>query len=145
MEENYNPRISSSKDSMIAEIIVEEINKLAVYHDKILDSNQLLDAKFQQMEALLNEQKHTINSFISYVGKNNEFLREYAKLTRTAVDLSESLIEIQKKGITISEEGRKKINDTLKEANLPVWSYLKYLLYAIGIAFFLLFVVAIFI
>lgn len=145
MVDNNNPRISSAKESMMAEMIITEIDKLAEYHKKVLESNQLLEAKYQQVESLLNEQKQTINAFASYVKDNNEFIRKYATLTRTAVDLSESLVAIQKKGIGISEEGRKKITDTLTKVNEPIWQYMKYLLYAIGLAFLLLFIVAIFI
>lgn len=145
MVDNNNPRIISAKESMMAEIIVTEIDKLAEYHKKVLESNQLLDAKYQQVESLLNEQKQTINAFASYVKQNNEFIRKYAELTRTAVDLSESLMEIQKKGIGVSEDGRKRMIETLTKANEPIWQYMKYLLCAIGLAFFLLFIVAVFI
>lgn len=145
MDENYNPRINSIKDSVMAEMIVEEICKLANYHNKILDSNLLLESKYQQMENLLNKQEQTINTFMIHVNKYNEFIKKYAELTRTAVDLSESLIKVQKKGINISDEGRTAINDTLKEANIPIFNYLKYLLFGIGFAFFLLFIAAIFI
>lgn len=85
MVNNNNPRISSAKESMMAEMIVTEIDKLVEYHKKVLESNQLLDAKYQQVESLLNEQKQTINAFASYVKDNNEFIKKYATLTRTAV------------------------------------------------------------
>lgn len=145
MADNNNPRTNSAKDAMIAEMIMTEIDKLAEYHKTVLENNQLLDAKYQQVEALLNDQKETISSFVSYVNKNNEFIKKYAELTRTAVDLSESLIEVQKKGIGVSDTGRKKMIDALVVANEPIKKYLQWQLYATGIAFLLLFIVAVFV
>lgn len=145
MAGNNNSKVKVSNDTMIAEILISEVDKLTSHYNKVIESNQRIDSNYQEIKILLSKQQNVINSFSEFVKENNKFIEEYKTLTTSAVNTSEQLIKVQTEGVSLNEDGLRKVCGIVSKGYSPINQYMKLLLYAIGAAFVLLFVVAIFI
>lgn len=144
MSENINPKIQSAKDAMIAEVIIGEIMKLTDLYSKSEENNQKLDTNYLEVKRLIEEQKKFLIGFKDYVDKNNNFILQFARMTNTAISLTEDLKAMGLKGIHVSESSKKDFLNSIIKENRIIKGYIQCIFYSIGLCFLLVLLVIIF-
>ncbi len=133
-----NPKVQSANEAMIAEMLIEEIEKLSEFYNRVIYNQHKLENQYLKVEEVLTKNQESVNSFFLYIQKHNEHINVYKALGLKAMKLSEELVDISKIGIGIKEESKEKIYERANAGIKPIKEYLKWLTYGMGLAFFLL-------
>ena len=133
-----NPKLESANNAMIAETLIEEIEKLSEFYTRVIDNQHKLEKQYIKIEEVLSKNQESIKSFYLYIQKHNEHIKVYKDLGLKAMKLSEELVDISKIGVGIKEESTEEIYDKANAGIKPIKQYLKWLTYGMGLAFFLL-------
>ena len=139
-----NPKVQSANDAMIAEMLIEEIDKLSSLYNKVLEREDKIDNQYQNVEKMLAKHKLELIAFSKYLNSYNDYIERYDGLSNNAVKLANQLYDISKVGFTVDEASKKEIHKTAIAGIKPLEQYLKWITYGIGLAFlFLLMIILI--
>ena len=136
-----NPKVQSANDAMIAEMLIEEIDKLSGLYTKVLEREDKIDNQYQKVENMLVNHKQELIEFGKYIKTYNDYIKKYEGLSINAVKLANQLYDISKVGFTVDEASKKEIYKTANAGIKPIMHYLKWLTYGVGLAFFFLLMV----
>ena len=135
---NNNPKVQSANDAMIAEMLIEEIDKLSVLYNKVVVREEQIDNQYQKIEKMLTNHNLELLAFGKYINTYNDYIKKYEGLSINAAKLANQLVDISQVGFTVDEESRNKIFDNANAGIKPILQYLKWLTYGVGLAFLLL-------
>lgn len=139
-----NPKVQSANEAMIAEMLIEEIDKLSSLYNKVLEREDKIESQYQNVEKMLAKHKLELIAFSKYLNSYNDYIEKYEGLSKNAVKLANQLYDISKVGFTVDEASKKEIYKTANAGIKPLEQYLKWITYGIGLAFlFLLLIILI--
>lgn len=136
-----NPKVQSANEAMIAEMLIEEIDKLSGLYTKVLEREDEIDNQYQEIENMLVNHKQELVEFGKYIKTYNHYIKKYEGLSINAVKLANQLYDISKVGFTVDEASKKEIYKTANAGIKPIMHYLMWLTYGVGLAFVLLVII----
>ena len=73
-----NPKVQSANDAIIAEMLIEEMDKLSSLYNKVLEREDKIDSQYQNLEKMLDNSGQIgyysqAGRFISSVGRALDF------------------------------------------------------------------------
>lgn len=136
-----NPKVQSANDTMIAEMLIEEIDKLSSLYTKVLEREDKIDSQYQKVEKMFANHKLELIEFSKYINRYNDYIKKYEGLSKNAVELANQLFDISKAGFSVDEASKKEIYKTANAGIKPLEQYLKWITYGIGLAFLFLLII----
>ena len=91
-----NPKVQSANDTMIAEMLIEEIDKLSSLYTKVLEREDKIDSQYQKVEKMFANHKLELIEFSEYINRYNDYIKKYEGLSKNAVELANQLFDISK-------------------------------------------------
>ena len=143
MADNSKSKRQAAQDAILAEVIIDEL-------EKFKESNDLIN---RSIGKLLN-QYSDVNAFIAMMNKRDNSLAEilrtvlltqerYVKLLDMSMTVANELKEIKEQGIGIEPDTIKNIIHEVNKANKPVRIYIILLTYGMIAAFGILMIISI--
>ncbi len=143
MADNINPRNTSAKDAMMAEIIVTELEQFKNSHRIIMENAEKILSQYNNVERLAVIMDKRDTSLAEAIKRLSISSDEYFKLTELSMLMAKELKEIDEEGIGIQPDSLDKVIAAVQKANEPIRKHIRWLTYGVGLAFFLLAVLAI--
>lgn len=136
-----NPKLESANNAMIAEMLIEEIDKLSGLYAKVLEREDMIDSQYQKTEQMLRNHKQELIEFHKHINTYNDYIKKNEVLSENAIKLSNQLFDISKEGFSVDEVSKKEIHKTANAGIKHMMQYLKFLTYGMAFAFLLLLVI----
>lgn len=133
-----NPKLESANNAMIAEMLVEEIDKLSGLYTKVLEREDKIDSQYQKTENMLRNHKQELIEFHKLINTYNDYIEKNEGLSKNAIKLSNQLFDISKEGFSVDEVSKKEISKRANAGIEHMMQYLKLLTYGMAFAFLLL-------
>ena len=135
MADNSKSKSKAAQEAILAEIIIDEL-------EKFKDSHYLINSSIAKLLSLYND----VNALMAMMNKRDESLAEilrtvlltqerYAKLLDMSITVANELKEIKEQGIGIEPDAIDKIIHAVNRANKPIRIYVILLTYGVIAAF----------
>ena len=62
-----NPKVQSANEAMIAEMLIEEIEKLSEFYHRVIYTQHKLEKQYLKVEEVLSKNQESVNSFFLYI------------------------------------------------------------------------------
>ncbi|WP_159517834.1 hypothetical protein [Sunxiuqinia indica] len=132
---NYNPRVQSVKDAMLAELIVTELSKFTTSHQQILESSEKILSRYTDI-GLVIERMDKRDLMLAQSLKDLQLSTEqYRHLTQLSMSLSREVKEIDRHGIKIEPGALEKVIKAVEQGNRPLQKQLRWITYGMLIAY----------
>lgn len=142
MADNFNPRKNSVQNAMMAEVVVEELEKFSKSHELIIESTQKILSRYNDIGILIermNRRDEIIHKCIKDLQLTSD---QYQKLIELSMKITNELIGMDKRGIGIEPDSLNKVVKAVQEANKPVRDHIRWLTYGVVTAFGVLLVIS---
>lgn len=135
-ENNRNPRTESIKDSVMAEIVIEKLEKI----DELLQKSEKIESMMNSLlvfnEEYLKEQKKYREQFEDFVNANALFLGNFRPIIDKTLNVCDLWADEIKKEKGLNYKLLSKIGDTIALFNRPILKHLKWLTFAFLLAIY---------
>ena len=143
MADNSKSKPKAVQEAILAEIIIDELEKFKDSHDSINSSIAKLLNQYSNVNALMAMMDKCDNSLAEILRTILLTQERYAKLLNISMTVANEVKEIQKQGIGIEPNAIDKLIRVVNNANRPIRVYIILLTYGVIAAFGLLLVISI--
>ena len=120
MADNSKSKRQVAQDTILAEIVITELEKFKVSHDVINRSMGKLLTQYSDVNALMTMIDKRDNSLAEILRTVLLTQERYAKLLDMSMTVANELKEIKKQGISIEPDAIGKIIHAVNNANKPI-------------------------
>ena len=132
---NYNPRVQSVKDAMLAELIVTELSKFTASHQQIMESSEKILSRYNDI-GLVIERMDKRDQAITQTLKDLQLsTAQYRHLTQLSITLSREVKEIDRNGVKIESGALDKVIKAVEQGHRPLRKQLRWITYGMLIAY----------
>ena len=141
MADNSKSKQKAAQEAILAEIIIDELEKFKDSHDLINSSIAKLLNQYSDVNALMAIMDKRDNSLAEILRTVLLTQERYAKLLDMSMIVANELKEIKEHGISIEPDAIDKIIHAVNRANKPIRIYIILLTYGVIAAFGVLLIV----
>ena len=135
MADNNNPRKNSVQTAMMAEVVVNELEKFTKSHELIMESTQKILSRYNDIGILI-ERMEKRDQIIAEAIRNMQLSTDqYLKMTELSMNMTTELMKIDEEGIGIEPDSLNKVIKAVLEANKPIRNHIRWLTYGVISAF----------
>ena len=143
MADNFKSKAKAAQEAILAEIIIDELEKFKDSHDSINSSIARLLNQSSDVNALMAMMDKRDNSLAEILRTILLTQERYAKLLDMSMTVANELKEIKEQGISIEPNAIDKLIHAVNKANKPIRIYIILLTYGVIAAFGILLLMAI--
>jgi hypothetical protein len=143
MADNFKSKAKAAQEAILAEIIIDELEKFKDSHDSINSSIARLLNQYSDVNALMAMMDKRDNSLAEILRTILLTQERYAKLLDMSMTVANELKEIKEQGISIEPNAIDKLIHAVNKANKPIRIYIILLTYGVIAAFGILLLMAI--
>lgn len=143
MADNNNPRTNSVQNAMMAEVVVNELEKFTKSHELIMESTHKILSRYNDIGILINRMDKRDEIIAKCIKDMQLATDQYLKLTELSMRMANELKDIDEEGIGIEPDSLNKVIQAVQEANKPIREHIRWLTYGVITAFGMLLVLAI--
>ncbi len=141
MADNNNPRNQSAQNAMMAEIIVDELERFTNSHELIMESTQKILSRYNDIGMLIERMDKRDIAIAKCISDMQLSTDQYLKLTELSMKMANELKGIDKEGIGIEPDSLNKVIQAVQKANEPIREHIRWLTYGVITAFGMLLII----